>query len=106
MPPSPRHARPAEGPIAPSTSRAHGLSRGATFRVGPATGAAERAATLEALHNQARAVVLLEAPHRMEALAQALAVWGARAVTIGRELTKQFEDIHTLPAAEIGRAHV
>jgi len=64
--------------------------------------AAERAATLEGLHNQARAVVLLEAPHRMEALAQALAVWGARAVTIGRELTKQFEDIHTLPAAELG----
>jgi len=63
--------------------------------------AAERAATLEGLHNQARAVVLLEAPHRMEALAQALAVWGARAVTIGRELTKQFEDIHTLPAAEL-----
>lgn len=66
------------------------------------TKAAERAATLEGLHNQARAVVLLEAPHRMEALAQALAVWGARAVTIGRELTKQFEDIHTLPAAELG----
>ena len=64
--------------------------------------AAERAAALEPLHNQARAVVLLEAPHRMEALAQALAVWGARAVTIGRELTKQFEDIHTLPAAELG----
>ena len=64
--------------------------------------AAERAATLEALHNQARAVVLLEAPHRMEALAQALAAWGERAVTVGRELTKQFEDIHTLPAAELG----
>jgi len=66
------------------------------------TKAAERAATLEGLHNQARAVVLLEAPHRMEALAQALAAWGERAVTVGRELTKQFEDIHTLPAAELG----
>jgi len=64
--------------------------------------AAERAAALEALQNQARAVVLLEAPHRMEALAQALAAWGPRAVTLGRELTKQFEDIHTLPAAELG----
>ena len=63
--------------------------------------AAERAAALESLQAQARAVVLLEAPHRMEALAQALAGWGMRAVTIGRELTKQFEEIHTLPAAEL-----
>ena len=63
--------------------------------------AAERAAVLEDLEQQARAVVLLEAPHRMEALAQALAGWGMRAVTIGRELTKQFEEIHTLPAAEL-----
>ena len=63
--------------------------------------AAERAAVLEDLEKQARAVVLLEAPHRIEALAQALAVWGPRAVTIGRELTKQFEEIHTLPAAEL-----
>lgn len=63
--------------------------------------AAERAAVLEGLQSQARAVVLLEAPHRIEALAQALAVWGPRAVTIGRELTKQFEEIHTLPAAEL-----
>jgi 16S rRNA (cytidine1402-2'-O)-methyltransferase len=63
--------------------------------------AAERAAALEGLQTQARAVVLLEAPHRMEALALALAAWGARAVTIGRELTKQFEEIHTLPAAEL-----
>ena len=63
--------------------------------------AAERAAALESLQAQARAVVLLEAPHRIEALAQALAVWGMRAVTIGRELTKQFEEIHTLPAAEL-----
>jgi 16S rRNA (cytidine1402-2'-O)-methyltransferase len=62
---------------------------------------AERAAVLESLQAQARAVVLLEAPHRMEALAQALVVWGPRLVTIGRELTKQFEEIHTLPAAEL-----
>lgn len=63
--------------------------------------AAERAAALEGLQTQARAVVLLEAPHRMEALAQALTAWGSRLVTIGRELTKQFEEIHTLPAAEL-----
>ncbi len=62
---------------------------------------AERAAALENLQAHARAVVLLEAPHRMEALALALAAWDPRAVTIGRELTKQFEEIHTLPAAEL-----
>ncbi len=61
----------------------------------------ERSATLQALQQQARAVVLLEAPHRIAALARALAICGARAVTIGRELTKQFEEIHTLPAAEL-----
>jgi len=43
--------------------------------------------------------VLLEAPHRMEALAQALAVLGERKITLGRELTKQFEEIATLEAA-------
>jgi 16S rRNA (cytidine1402-2'-O)-methyltransferase len=43
--------------------------------------------------------VLLEAPHRIDALAQALAPLGDRWVTVGRELTKQFEDIATLPCA-------
>ncbi len=47
-----------------------------------------------------RAVVLLEAPHRIEALAVALAVLGERQLTIGRELTKQFEEIVTLAASE------
>jgi hypothetical protein len=41
-------------------------------------------------------VVLLEAPHRIAALAQALAVLGERPITVGRELTKQFEQIATL----------
>lgn len=44
--------------------------------------------------------VLFEAPHRIEALAEALAeVLPARRVTVCRELTKQFEDIHTLDCA-------
>jgi 16S rRNA (cytidine1402-2'-O)-methyltransferase len=53
---------------------------------------------VEALASQTHAVVLLEAPHRIEALAQSLAVLGARWVTVGRELTKQFEEIATLRA--------
>jgi 16S rRNA (cytidine1402-2'-O)-methyltransferase len=47
---------------------------------------------------EGRAQVLLEAPHRIEALATALASLGNRMVTVGRELTKQFEEIATLPA--------
>lgn len=59
----------------------------------------ERAHEVQALANEARAVVLLEAPHRIEALATALAVLGERLLTIGRELTKQFEEIATLPSS-------
>jgi 16S rRNA (cytidine1402-2'-O)-methyltransferase len=50
------------------------------------------------LAGETHAVVVLEAPHRIEALAQALAVLGERWVTVGRELTKQFEEIATLRA--------
>ncbi|MDO8773423.1 MAG: 16S rRNA (cytidine(1402)-2'-O)-methyltransferase [Burkholderiaceae bacterium] len=58
----------------------------------------ERATAIEALRVEARAVVILEAPHRIEALATALATLGSRPLTIGRELTKQFEEIATISA--------
>jgi 16S rRNA (cytidine1402-2'-O)-methyltransferase len=64
--------------------------------------AGERAQAVAALAQQTRAVVVLEAPHRIAALAQALAVLGERGVTVGRELTKQFEEIAQLPAAGFG----
>jgi len=60
----------------------------------------ERHSAVQALASEARAVVLLEAPHRVEALAAALAVLGKRKVTVGRELTKQFEEIATLAAQD------
>ncbi len=63
--------------------------------------AGERTLAVQALATQERAVVLLEAPHRMEALAQALATLGARPVTVGRELTKQFEEIATVSAQDL-----
>ncbi len=63
--------------------------------------ATERQHAVQALAQEPRAVVLLEAPHRIEALAQALAVLGERRVTLGRELTKQFEQIETLPAQDL-----
>jgi len=63
------------------------------------TDAREQAVQL--LLTEKRAVLILEAPHRMEALARAFAPLGARALTVARELTKQFEEIATLPAAEL-----
>jgi 16S rRNA (cytidine1402-2'-O)-methyltransferase len=61
--------------------------------------AAERAAAVGELGRETRPVVLLEAPHRIEALARSLAALGSRPVTLGRELTKQFEQIATLNCA-------
>ncbi|MEN9768789.1 MAG: hypothetical protein RLZZ180_419 [Pseudomonadota bacterium] len=65
------------------------------------TKAGEREQVLAQLAGGGHAVVLLEAPHRIEALAAQLAGLGDRAVTVGRELTKQFEQIVTLPAAQL-----
>ena len=57
----------------------------------------ERALAVAALAQQTQAIVLLEAPHRIEALAAALAVLGER------PLTKQFEEITTLSAGTFGQ---
>lgn len=63
--------------------------------------ATERSHAVELLAHEPRTQVLLEAPHRIEALASALAVLGERPVTIGRELTKQFEEIVTVAAQDL-----
>jgi 16S rRNA (cytidine1402-2'-O)-methyltransferase len=65
----------------------------------PAKGG-ERQQALDVLRQEARAVVLLEAPHRIAALAETLAALGEREITVGRELTKQFEEIATLRCAD------
>lgn len=81
-----------------------GDTRSEGFRMAgflPSKGSA-RGARLRALLEEAVALVLLEAPHRIEALAGELAALaGQRRVTVGRELTKQFETITTLPAADL-----
>ena len=64
------------------------------------TKAGERDHAIELLRADPRATVILEAPHRIEALARAMAVLQGRLVTVGRELTKQFEEIATLPAQD------
>lgn len=63
--------------------------------------AGERDQAVQQLLAEPRAVVLLEAPHRMEALAKALAPLGTRSLTVGRELTKQFEEIATVAAQDL-----
>ncbi len=67
----------------------------------PARGA-ERRAALQALAGETATTVLFEAPHRIAPLAAALAgAMPARRVTLARELTKQFETVHTAPAAAL-----
>ena len=60
----------------------------------------EREAAVLNLQALPHALVLLEAPHRIEALAKALGILGDRRITIGRELTKQFEEIATVACHE------
>ena len=67
----------------------------------PARGAA-RDAALRALLLDPRSQVLFEAPHRIDTLAAELAALAPqRKLTLCRELTKQFETVVTLPAAEL-----
>ena len=62
----------------------------------------ERALALKHVAAGANTQVVFEAPHRIDALAAALAeALGARPLTVCRELTKQFETVHTLPANEL-----
>ena len=62
--------------------------------------AGERDQAIQLLQADPRATVILEAPHRIEALARAMAVLQGRLITVGRELTKQFEEIATMPAQD------
>ena len=61
----------------------------------------ERNLAVQKLAAEPRCVVLLEAPHRIETTASSLAILGERPVTVGRELTKQFEEIATVPASTL-----
>lgn len=61
----------------------------------------ERRAALQAALAATGTQVMFEAPHRIEVLAQALADSAPqRSLTLCRELTKQFEHVHTLMAAD------
>lgn len=60
--------------------------------------AMERQHRLQWMAVEPRAQVFLEAPHRIQAVARDLQVLGERTLTVGRELTKQFEEIASMPA--------
>ncbi len=67
----------------------------------PAKGA-ERSAALQRALDQPVPCVLFEAPHRLAALlAQLAEAAPQRRVTLCRELTKQFEQVHTAPATDL-----
>ncbi len=67
----------------------------------PAKGG-ERTLALQSLAASLDTQVLFEAPHRIESLLRSLGeCCGTRAVTVCRELTKQFESVVTRPAAEL-----
>ena len=63
--------------------------------------ATERQREVAAIAADARGCLLLEAPHPIEALASALGTLGARRLTVGRELTKQFEEVADLAAQDM-----
>ena len=63
--------------------------------------AMERQREVQQLGAETRASLLLEAPHRIAALAQDLTALGERRVTVGRELTKQFEEVAQMPASAL-----
>jgi len=62
---------------------------------------AERDAALRRVIQQSHACVVLESPHRISALARDLTRLDGRLVTVGRELTKQFEEVATLPCKDL-----
>ena len=78
-------------------------ARGFAFAGFLSSKAQERAAELARLRDVRQSTVVFEAPHRIEALAAAMAqelgADAAREVTVCRELTKQFEQVVTLPVA-------
>ncbi len=88
------------GCVALDTSRGSQVA-GFVFAGFLPTKGAERQDALKQLAAEQRAVVILEAPHRIDVLFADLAKLGERRVTVGRELTKQFESVVSMPASDL-----
>ena len=86
--------------VAGAITPAHGVS-GFVFAGFLPTKSGERLQAVQKLVGEARCTVLLEAPHRIVDLAKDLGLLGERPVTLAREITKQFEDIQTMPAQDL-----
>jgi 16S rRNA (cytidine1402-2'-O)-methyltransferase len=61
----------------------------------------ERLTAIQAMAQETRTQVFLEAPHRIEAVAKDMALLGARMLSVGRELTKQFEEVAVMRADKL-----
>ena len=61
----------------------------------------ERQTAIQAMAHEARSQVFLEAPHRIDAVAKDMAILGERMLSVGRELTKQFEEVAVMPAKNL-----
>lgn len=80
-----------------------GLDNGWVFAGFLPTKPKARQQAMQALQAENRAIILLEAPHRIEQLCTQLAALAQRPVTLARELTKQFETIATMPAQDTSK---
>lgn len=88
--------------IAALSAAGDALAQGFVFLGFLPAKAGERRAALQALATANSSIVLFEAPHRIDALVAMLAeLMPERRITLCRELTKQFETIVTLRAAEL-----
>ena len=61
----------------------------------------ERQTAIQNMSSEARTQVFLEAPHRIDAVAKDMAILGERMLSVGRELTKQFEEVAVMPANKL-----
>ncbi len=61
----------------------------------------ERQTAIQSMSSEARTQVFLEAPHRIDAVAKDMAILGERMLSVGRELTKQFEEVAVMPANKL-----
>ena len=61
----------------------------------------ERQTAIQAMAQETRTQVFLEAPHRIEAVAKDMASLGERMLSVGRELTKQFEEVAVMRADKL-----
>ena len=91
---------PVPGPVAAIAAlSASGFEAGEVLFLGfPPNRASDRKKWLAGLADEARVLVLYEAPHRIQAtLHDMFDSWGDRSVAIGRELTKSHEELVVRP---------